>query len=47
MIAACDIKLDSGPGGRPTYLGDKSRPRARNPRSGTLEDPNEGGPVHR
>ena len=31
MMAACDMTLEGGTGERPTCLGDKSRPRARDP----------------
>ena len=47
MTAACDMvimTLEAGTARRPTCLGDKSRPRARDPF--LLEDPDEHRLVH-
>ena len=46
MMATCDMTLEGGTSGRPTCLGDKSRPRAHDPLF-PLEDPDENRLVHR
>jgi len=45
-MAACDMTLEGGTGGRPSCLGDKPRPRVRDPLF-PLKDPDEDGPVYR